>query len=85
MGEDLADRTGLEDGRDRLEIAAALWAMLQVDQEDPGQEFGPTDAANGLGFCRAPRPGRRALNPARDLFGERSRSGFWKWGARQPK
>ncbi len=46
MGQDLAD------GRDRLKIAAALWAEFHVDQEDPGQEFGPADAPNGLGFVR---------------------------------
>jgi hypothetical protein len=59
VGQDFTDRTGFHDGRDRLEIAVALRAVLHVDGEDPGQEFGPADSMGSLGFLGL---GRRACS-----------------------
>ncbi len=48
VGEDLADRTDLEDGRDRLEIAAALRAMLHVSAVQRARHLaGESPADNG--------------------------------------
>ncbi len=48
VGQDLADGAGLQDGRDRLEIAPALWAMLHVSAVQRARHLaGESPADNG--------------------------------------